>query len=83
MSDQPREQPTAPEREAEAPVAGAKRPLVLLVLALMLGLTAAAWGLHISEYWLLAGLAALLAVMFLGYFFYDFKESRRRSHKQP
>jgi hypothetical protein len=49
----------------------------------MLGLMAAAWGWHISEFWLVAGLAGLLALMFLGYFFLGVKESRRRSNKQP
>jgi hypothetical protein len=83
MSDEPTERPGAPERETKAPMAGVKRPLVPLVLALMLGLAAAAWGVNIAEFWLVAGLAALLAVMFLGFFCTGFKESRRRSNKQP
>ncbi len=83
MSDEPTERPGAPERETKAPMAGVKRPLAPLVVALMLGLAAAAWGVHISEFWLLAGLAGLLAVMVLGYFFTGFKASRRRSDQQP
>jgi|WetSurMetagenome_2_1015567.scaffolds.fasta_scaffold51622_2 hypothetical protein len=42
-----------------------KRPLVPVVLALMVGLTAAAWGVQIPGGWLLAGLAALLVIMLL------------------
>ncbi len=67
MAEESTEGPRAPEKENKAPGAGLKRPLVPLVLALMLGLAAAAWGLDISGFWLLAGLAALLAVMGLGY----------------
>lgn len=69
MSEEPTERPGAPDRETRAPMAGVKRPLIPLVLALMLGLLAAAWGWHISEFWLVAGLAGLLAVMFLCYLF--------------
>ena len=46
---------------------GVKRPLVVVVLALMLGLAAAAWGLKVTGTWLLIGLAGLLAVLFLVY----------------
>jgi membrane protein implicated in regulation of membrane protease activity len=42
-----------------------KRPLVPVVLALMVGLTAAAWGVQIPGGWLAAGLAALLVIMLL------------------
>ncbi|MFZ2088309.1 MAG: hypothetical protein WAU47_07015 [Desulfobaccales bacterium] len=45
-----------------------KRPLIPLVLALMLGLVAAAAGLHIPRTWLAAGLAILLVVMLPLYF---------------
>ncbi len=45
-----------------------KRPLVPVVLALMLGLAAAAWGVQIPGGWLLAGLAALLVIMLLLFF---------------
>jgi hypothetical protein len=43
--------------------AGIKRPLVPVVLALMVGLAAAAWGLHIPRIWLLAGLTVLLGIL--------------------
>ncbi len=43
--------------------AGIKRPLVPVVLALMVGLAAAAWGLHIPRIWLLAGLTGLLVIL--------------------
>ena len=46
---------------------GVKRPLVVVVLALMLGLAAAAWGLKVTGTWLVIGLAGLLAVLFLVY----------------
>ena len=42
-----------------------KRPLLPLVLALMLGLAAAAWGVSLPRTWLVAILAGLLAVMLL------------------
>ena len=42
-----------------------KRPLVPLVFALMLGLAAAAWGVHIPKVWLITVLAGLLVVMLL------------------
>ena len=42
-----------------------KRPLVPVVLAVMLGLAAAAWGVRLPGGWLLAGLAALLVIMVL------------------
>ncbi len=47
------------------PPAGVKRPLLPLVLALMAGLTAAAWGLEIPEFWLSAGAAVLLGLLAL------------------
>lgn len=46
---------------------GVKRPLVPVVLALMLGLAAAAWGFTVPRTWLIAGLAGLLAVLVLLY----------------
>ena len=42
---------------------GVKRPLVPVVLALMVGLVAAAWGLHIPKIWLFAGLTGLLGIL--------------------
>ena len=59
---------TAPQEEttdARDPVV--KRPLVPLVFALMLGLAAAAWGVHIPKVWLMILLAGLLSVMLLLY----------------
>lgn len=44
---------------------GVKRPLVPVVLALMVGLGAGAWGLRIPGVWLAAGLAGLLALLVL------------------
>jgi len=42
---------------------GLKRPLIPVVLALMAGLAAAAWGFTVSGKWLVIGLAGLLAVL--------------------
>ncbi len=42
-----------------------KRPLIPLVLALMVGLAAAAWGVNIPRTWLLVSMAALLVIMLL------------------
>ncbi len=42
---------------------GMKRPLIPLVLALMVGLAAAAWGVNIPRTWLLGIMAALLVIM--------------------
>ena len=42
---------------------GVKRPLVPVVLALMLGLAAAAWGVKLPQAWLVAGLLGLLVAM--------------------
>ena len=67
MSEKQRE-PGRPFRDG-TPVmgTGVKRPLVVVVLALMLGLAAAAWGLKVTGTWLVIGLAGLLAVLFLIY----------------
>jgi hypothetical protein len=83
MSDKPTEGQSAPGEEIKAPGTVLKRPLVPLVLAFMLGLLAAAWGLNISGYWLVALLAGLLVVMFLGYFFNGFGKSQGERHEQP
>jgi hypothetical protein len=56
----PREGPASPRRP------GVKRPLVPLVMALMLGLAAAAWGVRIPTVWLVAGLAGLIIFMLWG-----------------
>jgi hypothetical protein len=55
--------------EAPLPLVGVKRPLAPVVLALMLGLAVAAWGLQVPGIWLAAGLAGLLAVLVLLYGF--------------
>ncbi len=62
--------------EAATAGKGLKRPLVPLVLALMLGLAAADWGLDIPRGWLVAGLAALLLFLVLSQFSQLFRESR-------
>ncbi len=40
-----------------------KRPVVPVILALMLGLAAAAWGVRIPRFWLVVLLAGLLVAM--------------------
>jgi hypothetical protein len=61
------EKPSAQEHASQdAPVrtrTGVKRPLVPVVLALMVGLGAAAWGLHLPRIWVLAGLGGLLGIL--------------------
>ncbi len=42
-----------------------KRPVVPVVLALMLGLAAAAWGVRIPRFWLVVLLSGLLVAMLL------------------
>ncbi len=61
---------------------GVKRPLVPIVLALMLGLIGAAWGLKVSEVWLVAGLTGLLVVMVLLYVFNFFRGSQGKDGEQ-
>lgn len=58
---------TPPENIANPKRPGVKRPLVPLVMALMLGLAAAAWGVRIPGVWLVAALAGLLVIMLWGY----------------
>jgi len=56
--------PGRPWKDAAGPTGiGVKRPLIPVVLALMAGLAAAAWGFKISWKWLVIGLAGLLAVL--------------------
>lgn len=65
---------------------GVKRPLVLVVLALMVGLAAAAWGLKVTGTWLVIGLAGLLGVLFLVYglgFGGGSREQRRDGQEEP
>jgi hypothetical protein len=61
-------EPGRPSRDG-TPVTGTgvKRPLVVVVLALMAGLAAGAWGLKVTGTWLVIGLAGLLGVLFLVY----------------
>jgi hypothetical protein len=66
MSDKPADSGRLSD-ESSLTGTGVKRPLVPLVLALMLGLTAAAWGFKIPGTWLAIGLAGLLAVLGLLY----------------
>ena len=65
MSDKPAAEKRSSQDETASPRAGVKRPLVPVVLALMLGLVAAAWGLHLPRIWLLAGLTGLLGILWL------------------
>jgi hypothetical protein len=65
MSDKPPAEERSSQDKTGNPRTGVKRPLVPVVLALMLGLVAAAWGVHIPRNWLLAGLAGLLGILLL------------------
>lgn len=73
MPDKPAKQETASGEETASARNGVKRPLVPLVLALMLGLAGAAWGVQIPRSWLIAVLAGLLVVLFLLYFAKTFR----------
>ena len=57
-----------------------KRPLVPVVLSLMLGFVAAAWGIKITGIWLVVGLAGLLAVLYLIYCFGSVRGSKDKHH---
>jgi len=48
----------------------------------MLGLIGAAWGLKVSEVWLVAGLTGLLVVMVLLYVFNFFRGSQGKDGEQ-
>ena len=78
MSDRPAAGGAAPrdEKTGNTGNSGVKRPLVPVVLALMLGLAAAAWGVQLPRAWLVAGLVGLLAAMAWLYV-------RPRSHRLP
>ena len=65
MSDKPSAEERSSQDETANTRTGVKRPLVPVVLALMLGLGAAAWGFHVPRAWLLAGLAGLLVFLLL------------------
>ena len=65
---------------------GVKRPLVVVVLALMVGLAAGAWGLKITGTWLIIGLAGLLGILFLVYglgFGGGSRDQRRDGQEEP
>ena len=80
MLDKPAK-PSRPSRdETTLMETGFKRPLIPIVLSLMLGLGAAAWGFEITGIWLIAGLAGLLAVMFLVYYLGFLRASQDTSH---
>ena len=65
MPDKPAESGGPARNEPPLSEIGVKRPLVPVVLALMVGLVAAAWGFKVPGRWLLVGLAGLLAVLAL------------------
>lgn len=65
MPDKPAEPDQTLKDEPAFTGIGVKRPLVPVVLALMAGLTAAAWGFEVPGTWLVAGLIGLLAVLML------------------
>jgi hypothetical protein len=65
MSDKNTESGRPLMEETRSSGLGVKRPLVPVVLALMAGLVAGAWGLQIPGIWLAAGLAGLLAILVL------------------
>jgi len=67
MPDKPAEPGRPCRDETTLTGIGVKRPLVPVVMGLMLGLLAAAWGFKIPGRWLGAGLAGLLAVLVLLY----------------
>jgi hypothetical protein len=76
MPEKEAEQDHATQAEKTIPQTGVKRPLVLVVLALMLGLAGAAWGFQIPGIWLAVGLVGLLASLILLYFFGSFRGSQ-------
>ena len=79
MPEKEIEQSHATENDKTIPRIGVKRPLVVVVLALMLGLAGAAWGLQIPKVWLIAILVGLLAVILL---FYLLSSSRGSTDQQ-
>jgi hypothetical protein len=76
MPEQEAERGHAARAEKTTPQIGVKRPLVLVVLALMLGLAVAAWGFQIPGIWLAVGLVGLLASLILIYFLGSFRGSQ-------
>jgi hypothetical protein len=69
MSDKRAAEERSSQDETANPRTGVKRPLVPVVLALMTGLAAAAWGVHLPRFWLLAGLIGLLGILLLLWIF--------------
>jgi hypothetical protein len=65
MSDQPSADKRSSRDETARTGTGVKRPLVPVVLALMFGLVAAAWGWHLPRTWLLIILGGLLGILFI------------------
>jgi hypothetical protein len=65
MSDKPSAKERPSQDDTAKTMTGVKRPLVPVVLALLLGLVAAAWGVHLPRIWLLAGLVGLLGILLL------------------
>ncbi|MGQ9688862.1 MAG: hypothetical protein ACUVXF_08775 [Desulfobaccales bacterium] len=63
MKDDPKAGGGSSPENNDAVVTGVRRPLVPLVLALIAGLIAAAWGLEIPSPWLEVALVGLLAVL--------------------
>lgn len=63
MTEKPFNRETSSGVEKPVNRSGTKRPLVPLVLALMLGLAGADWGLRIPRSWLIGALAGLLVIL--------------------
>jgi hypothetical protein len=81
MPEKETEQGHATEEKKTTPGTGVKRPLVPVVLALMLGLAGAAWGLQIPGVWLVVALVGLLAVLVGLYFFLPLSGVQRTSEQ--
>jgi len=64
MPDQPSAGEQSSRDETARTTTRVKRPLVPVVLALMGGLVAAAWGWHLPRTWLLVSLGGLLGILF-------------------
>jgi hypothetical protein len=60
-----------------------KRPLVPVVLALMVGLAAAAWGFKLPGTWLVLGLAGLLVVLVLFHGFGSIRGAKDQGRHGP
>lgn len=83
MPEQEAERGHGAQAEKTTPEIGVKRPLVPVVLALMLGLAGAAWGLQVPGIWLAVGLVGLLVVLLLLYLCNPFRGSQdKRAERQ-